>query len=169
MTKYTDEGFQEVQITPAMLARAQAKADALGTLRNSIRSGRGNLTGFLGEEVVLAAWPGSEESNTYDYDLLFEEVRFEVKTKDRTVRPCLSYETSVANFNTRQRADFYVFVSLFRDRQSDVFTVGYVCGIISKADYTDQSHFLRKGDIDPSNNFVVRADCHNLAIRQLAR
>lgn len=156
----TDEGFIEVPITPEMLERAKAKAADLGELRNSIRKGQGNLAGFLGEEVVLAAWGGSASQNTYQHDVDFEGVTFEVKTKDRTVRPRASYEASVANFNAKQRANFYVFVSLLRVGSD--YTTGYVIGIYDKEDYLKYSTFLKKGDVDPSNGWVVSADCYNL-------
>lgn len=166
----TPDGFLEVTITPAMLATAQTKADEMGQLRNSIRGGRGNLAGFLGEEVVLAGFPGSRAHNTYDYDILFDDtVRLEVKTKDRTVPPRIDYEVSVASFNTRQQADFYVFVSLVRDKATNTYTRGYICGLIAKADYKANSTQLRKGDIDPSNGWEVSANCHNLPIGSLTR
>lgn len=165
----TPEGFFRVQITADMLATAQAKSAEMGTLKNSIRKGKGNLAGFLGEEIVLVAFPGSISNNSYNHDIDFDGVRLEVKTKDRTVSPSLDYDVSIANFNTRQDADFYVFVSLFRDKKTNQYTHGFVCGMIDKATYRSKSTFYRKGDIDPSNGWVVSADCHNLPISDLAR
>jgi len=165
----TEDGFIEIDITPEMTARAKAKADDLGELRNSIRRGKGNLAGFLGEEVVLAAWGGSISHNTYQHDIEFEGTTFEVKTKDRTVPPSIRYEASVANYNPNQRADFYVFVSLLRRKPDNAYVKGYVLGIISKDDYFRQATFLRVGDIDPSNGWVVSADCYNLPYSALTR
>jgi hypothetical protein len=169
MMKLTREHFLEIAITPEMLARAKAKADEMGELKNSIRRGTGNLAGFLGEEIVLAAWEGSVSHNTYQHDLTYEEVTFEVKTKDRTVAPRLGYEASVANFNTRQTADFYVFVSLYRIKETGDYARGYIIGIIAKESYKEQAAFLKVGDIDPSNGWKVSADCYNLPYDQLAR
>ena len=165
----TTDGFIEIEITSEMTARAKEKADEMGELRNSIRRGQGNLAGFLGEEVVLAAWGGSESHNTFQHDITFEDVTFEVKTKDRTVAPRIDYEASVANFNTRQTADFYVFVSLYRVKETGDYTRGYVIGVIEKEAYKKQATFLRVGDVDPSNGWKVSADCYNLPYKELAR
>ena len=167
--KITSEGFIEVEITSEMVERATVKAQEMGELRNSIRQGKGNLAGFLGEEVVMAAWVGSESDNTYQHDITFEGTTFEVKTKDRTVAPRLSYEASVANYNTHQKADYYVFVSLYRVKETNDYVRGYIIGIIPKNDYKTQANFLNVGDIDPSNGWKVSAACYNLPYKELVR
>lgn len=169
----TSDGFIEIDITDEMFARAKTKADEMGALRNSIRNGQGNLAGFLGEEVVLTAWGCAESQNTYQHDVTFEGVTFEVKSKDRTVPPRLDYMASVANYNPRQRADFYVFTSLVRPNKDDrlFFTKGYVIGIMSKEDYLRQATFMKKGQIDPTDprGWTIKADCYNLAYQHLHR
>jgi hypothetical protein len=165
----TREGFIEIDITQEMVDRASEKAQEMGELRNSIRRGSGNLAGFLGEEIVLAAWGGSESHNTYQHDITFEGTSFEVKTKDRTVAPRAGYEASVANFNTAQRADFYVFVSLYRVKETGDYTRGYIIGIIQKETYKDRAKFLKVGDVDPSNGWKVSADCYNLPYDDLVK
>jgi len=172
ITTRTD-GIIEVEITDEMVSAARAKAQEMGALKNSIRRGDGNLAGFLGEEVVRAAWGGTSEDNTYQHDIVFEDengtVTFEVKTKDRTVPPRLDYEASVANFNTSQRADFYVFVSLYRVKETGDYTRGYIMGVIEKEAYKTRATFLKVGDTDPSNGWKVSADCYNLPYADLAR
>ncbi len=255
----TSDGFIEIAITPSMTATANIKAAEMGLLRNSIREGEGNTAGFLGEEVVCAAFDGSISNNTFDYDIKWGDMTLEVKTKDRTVPPRPDYDASVAKYNTTQKADFYVFVSLWRfntgilDMQraasivggsSDIFrdslvalenvlnrlsheenerartmlrlyqlspktephvllprivnavrrthkeiesqheamryfginpllvdtyTRGYVCGLIPKSDYKKNARFLKKGDTDPSNGWVVSADCFNVCYDLLER
>jgi hypothetical protein len=155
----------EVQITPKMLQASIESSKKLGILNNSIRSGNGNLAGFLGEECVLNAISGSLKSNTYDYDILIGDKRFEVKTKDRTVAPRPEYECSIPNYNTKQLADYYIFVSLLR--KNNDYLKGYVLGYMSKDEYFKKATLLKKGDIDKSNNFTVKADCWNLKINEL--
>lgn len=167
--RITRDGFIEIEITDDMVARARAKDAEMGTLKNSIRNGQGNLCGFLGEEVVLAAWAGSESNNSYNHDLNYEEVTFEVKTKDRTVPPRLSYECSIAHFNDRQTADIYVFVSLYRIKETGDYVRGYVLGCMTKDDYKRQATYLKVGDIDPSNGWKVSANCFNVGIEKLSR
>lgn len=163
------EGFIRVEITEEMTARAKAKADEMGVLKNSIRKGQGNLAGFLGEEIVLEAFPEAESANTYQHDVKMPGITFEVKSKDRTVNPRLDYEASVANYNTSQRADYYVFTSVFRDKSTNAYTHGHIIGMIEKESYKKQAVFLRKGDLDPSNGWVVSADCYNLPYSDLKR
>ena len=165
----TPEGFIHIPITEEMTQKAQAKASEMGELRNSIRRGKGNLCGFLGEEAVLAAFPGAESANTFQHDIQFEDVTFEVKSKDRTRPPEINYEASIANFNATQKADFYVFVSLLRDKATNTYTDAYVIGIMAKDEYKKKATFLRVGDIDPSNGWVVSADCYNVPHSELHR
>ncbi len=162
-------GFIRVEITEDMIERAQAKADEMGQIRNSIRKGKGNLVGFLGEEIVLAAFPDSETANTYEHDIRMGDLTLEVKSKDRTVDPRLDYEASVANFNARQKADYYVFTSVFRDKPSGRYTHGHVIGLMKKDEYKAMATFLRVGDVDPSNGWVVSADCYNVPYSRLTR
>lgn len=162
----TDDGYIEVDVTPDMVERAKAKANAMGELRNSIRRGKGNLVGFLGEEIVMAAWGGATSANTFHHDITFEEVTFEVKSKDRTVVPKPTYEASVANYNATQKADFYVFVSVLR--QGTDYVKGHIVGIYDKASYVKDATYLEAGDVDPSNGWVVSANCYNLPYWRLA-
>ena len=163
----TPEGWLCDPITDEMYEWAQPRADDIGHLRNSIRGGTGNRAGMLGEAAVLKAIPGTESLNTYQHDVQYEEIKLEVKTKDRTVVPDDTYEASIANYNPNQRADCYVFTSLLRDKSTDRYTHCYVMGMIDKKAYFEDSRYLTKGQIDGSNNFRVRANCHNLLYTKL--
>lgn len=150
----------ELEITPEMLEKAKKKAAEMGRLNNSITKGAGNVTGFLGEEMVCKLYDFVEENNTYDYDLKDKYGRrIEVKTKRQKshVAPPLYYEGSVADYNTRQRADYYFFCRVTND-----YTRGWVIGFLPKDEFSSVSTFLRKGEIDPRNNFTVKANCHNV-------
>ena len=154
-----------VDITPEMTISAKRKADEMGELRNSIRKGQGNLTGFLGEECFIKSFDQSKIVNGYDYDLRIGNYTVEIKTKDRTVPPKSNFECSIANHNTKQETDFYVFVSLLRQR--NVFVKGYLLGFIDKNEYFQKATFRQKGDVDPSNGWQVKTDCWNLPISKL--
>lgn len=172
----TDEGFLRLTVLPEDYEWAKARAEEMGALNNSIREGAGNLAGFLGESLVRRAF-GCDQENTYNFDLRFGDdegnATFEAKTKDRTVPPRLDYMASVANFNTRQQADYYVFISLVRPDQNDrsFFSEGYVVGLLRKTDYLSAATFMKKGQIDPtdSRGWKIKADCYNLAYRSLHR
>ena len=151
-----------VAISSEMLDRSKVKANELGKLNNSILKGDGNLVGFLGEEIANLVLKGTIK-NSYDYDLILEDgSKVDVKTKRTTVVPKDFYECSVAAYNTKQKCDYYCFV-----RVKDDLTCGWFLGVYKKEDYFKDAMFMKQGDIDPSNNFKVKADCYNMKINQL--
>ena len=166
MVKFIDNNWIEVDITPQMIKRAQIKAKQMGALKNSIRKGSGNVCGFLGEEVFLEAFIEAESSNDFNHDIkVLNNLKVEVKTKDRTVLPQPFYECSVANFNATQDTHIYVFCSLLREKSS--YRKGYILGYLSPKIYKEKAKFMRAGDFDPSNGMLFKADCYNLPISKL--
>ena len=152
----------EVTITDEMLLAARAKAVEMGKINNSILKGGGNVAGFLGEQIAMSVL-GGDWNNTYDYDFTTEAgKRVEVKTKQTSVKPLPHYECSIAKFNTKQDCDAYAFVRVLND-----FSIGWFLGVLTKETYFDKANFLKKGDVDPSNNYTVKADCYNVRIDQL--
>jgi hypothetical protein len=158
-------GFIQVVITDAMLREAERMAQEMGELRNSIMEGRRNVAGFLGELCFRAAFPKAIRANTYDFDLLLNGKSIEVKTKERTVRPQPHYDCTVPAYNTRQKADFYVFVSLLRAKEH--YTEGFLLGFIRPEEFRQKATLLRENEVYPANGIRVRADCYNLPVSQL--
>lgn len=154
----------EVKITDEMKKGAYNKALEMGELRNSITKGQGNIAGFLGEFVANSIICGSV-SNTFDYDITDGLIKYDVKTKRCTSKPRDFYECSVASFNIKQKCDRYVFVRL--EFKKNEWTRAWMLGWMGKQDYFKKSKQLKKGDIDTSNNFKVKADCYNLKIKDL--
>lgn len=154
----------EIPITPEMIEQANQQAAEMGELRNSIRHGEGNLVGFVGELIALKVLGGMLD-NTYDHDLLLDDfmTTVDVKTKETTVAPKPHYDCSVAAYNTKQKCDYYCFVRVKND-----LSVGWYLGVYPKNKYFEDARKLNKGDLDPDNNFTVKADCYNLAIHQLS-
>ena len=104
----------EIEITQKMKERAWRKARQMGEINNSITKGDGNIAGFLGEEIANNLIKG-DIKNTYDYDIIKDGVKYDVKTKRCTSEPKPYYECSVAAFNTKQKCDYYVFVRNLRE------------------------------------------------------
>jgi hypothetical protein len=160
--------FVEVELTEEMKTKARGLATELGKLNNSITSGDGNLAGFYGEVAVAYYFSkkGCEvsHSNTYDYDLIVDGKTIDVKTKRCKSPPKPTYDCSVANFNTTQKCDYYLFTRVMND------TV-YLLGNIHKERFRTESVFHKKGETD--SNFVggkpfrFHADCWNIRIDQL--
>ena len=154
----------EVEITEDMKKRAWKKAREMGVINNSIMNGDGNIAGFLGEEVANYVLCGII-NNTYDYDIVTDDITWDVKTKRCTSPPKPYYDCSVANYNTKQKCDNYVFVRI--ENKNGRWGRAWVLGWLPHDEYYKKARKLTKGEIDPSNGFVVRADCHNVAIKDL--
>ena len=132
----------EVKITEDMKKRAWAKSREMGVIKNSIMKGDGNIAGFLGEEVANVVIGGTI-NNTYDYDLVSQDgIKYDVKTKRCTSPPKPYYDCSVANFNTKQKCDRYVFVRIEnKNRRWE----GRVLGWLTHDDYFKKARKLTKG------------------------
>ena len=152
----------EVKIEQRHIDKAKELAKEMGTLRNSITSGQGNLAGFIGE-VVLAEVLDAKQANTYDSDLLFDDGKtIDVKTKRTRCKPLDYYECSIAAYNTKQRCNYYAFCRV----NNDMDTLWFL-GLVEKGRYFEMSRYLKKGAQDGDNGFVVKADCYNITIKDL--
>ncbi len=150
-----------------MKQRAWKKAREMGTLKNSITGGGGNIAGFLGEQVANEVLKG-EVTNTYDYDIVGKGgVRYDVKTKRCTSQPRDYYDCSIAALQTKQDCDHYVFVRI--ENINGKWGRAWVLGSYDKESYFKDARFLQEGQIDGDNNFRVRADCYNIAIKDLKK
>jgi len=154
----------EIKITDQMKRRAQAKARKMGKLRNSITRGDGNIAGFLGEEVANSLICG-EINNTYDYDIIKDGKTYDVKTKRCTGEPKDYYECSVASYNTKQKCDEYIFVRI--ENIKGKWGRAWILGYYEKDKYFKDAKFLKRGQRDGDNGFLVKADCYNMAIKDL--
>lgn len=154
----------EIKITEAMKRRAWTKARAMGTLRNSITRGAGNIAGFLGEEIANSLIEG-EVSNTYNYDIVKRGIKYDVKTKRCTSEPKPFYECSVANYNTKQKCDRYAFVRI--EYKNKRWCRAWLLGWLTHDEYFEKAKKLTRGEIDRSNGFMVKADCYNVSIEEL--
>ena len=154
-------GQKLINIKHEDVCRAKSLSSNLGTLNNSITKGRGNVYGFLGE-LITANFLGVDLSNTYDYDIIYKDTKIDVKTKKVSSEPKPHYECSIANLNTKQKCDVYVFTRVLKDMSK-----GWILGFLTKEDYFNKATFLKRGNIDPSNNWTVKTDCFNLSISNL--
>lgn len=155
----------EVTITDEILEEAKVKAEELGKLRNSITAGEGNLAGFTGE-ICSTKVIGGELANTYHYDFITSDGKtWDAKTKRRTGRPRSHYNCAVADYNTTQQCDNYIFVSL------ENLDKAYIVGWLPKEEFYQKAKFRKQGEIDPTSPpgkiFRYTADCYDIQISQL--
>ena len=107
----------------------------------------------------------AEDTNfsNYDYDFVLDDkIRVDVKTKSTSTTPKGQYDCSVAAYNTKQKCDAYIFCRVMHS-----FDRGFILGGILKEDFFDKAQFWKKGTIDPSNGYQVKADCYNIKIDEL--
>jgi hypothetical protein len=160
-------GIIQTAIPDDLLTEARQLARQMGTLRNSITKGAGNVYGFVGE-LVATRYLGALHHNTHDYDVVLpagpQGFRVDVKTKKVTSKPKPNYLCTVADYNTRQQCDAYVFT-----RVMDDFSYAYLLGWLTKEQFYKEAKFFKRGDIDPSGNgkWKFTADCYNVQIDQL--
>lgn len=151
----------EVQITNEMLGEAYKKAEAMGVLRNSILKGKGNVYGFLGE-MIVAQYLGVPLDNTYDYDLIYEGIKLDVKSKKRINEPKRSWFCAVSARNTTQKCDAYVFTNIMSN-----FSKGWILGFYPKDAYLENADFFKKGTRDKQNGIIYREDCYLMQIKDV--
>jgi len=156
--------MKKLEFTNKAIEDAKKLSESLGTLNNSITNSEGNVAGFLGEFIARYLM-GGKIVHSYDYDLILKNGKtVDVKTKRTSVPPQYNYDCSVAEYNTKQKCDYYAFTRIDYE-----YKCGWFLGYIEKEDYYDRARFLQKGQIDGSNNFKVRANCYNLEISKLKK
>jgi len=151
----------QVKITPDIVARAKKKAASVGVLQGSITGSLSNVVGAIGE-VIVKDHIGGTDANSKDFDLLIGNRRVDVKTKRCNTTPSPNYDCSVAAHGTKQDCDTYIFVRILTDHSK-----AWILGEVPKQTFYNKATRYRVGDIDPSNGFVFKADCYNLAIQEL--
>jgi len=161
---------ENIIITENIIKYAKKKGEKIGPIDKSITNGDGNAAGVIGELLVLGVMGLTMEnlksSESYDYDIIDNDgIKWDVKTKRRTVDPKPYYNCTVADYNTKQKCDRYIFVSL-RNLEE-----GFITGWISKKEFYEKASFANEGDLDPTSPkhkpFYFTADCYNIECKYL--
>jgi hypothetical protein len=150
-----------INIEKEWIENAKKKAKEMGILNHSILKGNGNITGFIGEFMVEKFLKGKID-NTYDYDIVKNGIKIDVKSKKCTSIPKPDYDCSVPAYNTKQKCDMYVFVRIM-----NTFDVGWICGVISKREFFQKAKLWKRGETDESNMMTFKEDSYNLKIKDL--
>lgn len=145
-----------------MIDRSEKRAKKMGQLKNSITKGKGTVAGFLGEEMVLKTFNNFKLRDTYDSDVYFHHINFEVKTKRCTSAPLPHFECSIAKYNPNQKAEYYIFCRILENYEK-----GWILGYIQQEEYIKNSILRRKGEPDGNTGWTFKADCYNLPIMNL--
>lgn len=146
-------------------------------------NGEGKLVGFVAEiytEMLLSRlFPDKTlqvfADKSYDYDLMLDNLKIDVKCKQRVVALRSDYDVSIAAYSAKvQECDVYAFCSVTVDRATKTTPLTYYfAGFMDKHEYLRQATFKRQGDYDGSNiktngdRFTITKDCYNLKYSQL--
>ena len=164
-----------IPFTKEMVKESHLLAKELGSIKNSITSGGGNRAGYLGELAVADYINAQHVScdwgeDKYNRDLVLRDKNFEVKTKRRTVDPLLTYDASIADTSKHQNTDYYIHLSITFEYQKNRKVYYnplkiWLCGVISKDDYFNQSDVWDQDRVDSSNDFKTHVKMHNLSYK----
>lgn len=156
----------KVEVSPQQLNEASMLYH-FHELDGSITQGRSNIFGAIGEVVVADYYSDFKEvdrKSTFDYDLIIDGLKVDVKTKRTTVVPKPHYLCSISDWNTHQKCDGYYFCRVTEDL-SAAFLLGYK----SKEDFYKEATFNKKGEQDGDTGFKFKDDCWNLEISKLTK
>jgi hypothetical protein len=157
--------FEIKNIPDKLINQAKERSKKLGVLKNSITRGDGNTAGYIGQMLIKLYLNGNDVDN-YDFDVLKDNIRYEVKTKRCKFKPLPEYACSVCAHNPRQDCDYYVFVRITND-----YKTAWILGKKNAKDYLKESIYCKKGDIDPDSTFgwTFQENCFNIKINQLEK
>lgn len=147
----------EIKVKKAQAAKATKELMSLdlskrkGYNKFSYRGGQFILDSIV-TEIVINDFLGATREKSYDYDIIFNDEKIDVKTKPRaTVPPQLNYNASVPSYQLeKQDCDRYIFT-----RINPNLTKVWVCGTIPKKDFVKKSEFAEKGSYDEKWKWAV--------------
>lgn len=162
--------YVEVEIGAEMIAAATAKLARMRR-RLSVQAHRfgaeldRTLDGHVGEQAVLW-YLKVNDVDSPDYDFVYRDKRFDVKTVRCGFRPPLHYMCTVNSCDLegvyRQAADFYVFVRLLYDR-----SIAWLLGLISCDEFFRRGVYIKKGTKAFREQVFRKANATVLPIREL--
>jgi hypothetical protein len=158
--------FEQTQIDQSTLEEADNWSTFKGNRFSIRRDVNKMIAPNLAEILFSRTYPEAERISDTDRhaDFLHEGRRVDVKCKERSVFCKDHYEVSVEARQIEYDADDYYFYSYNHKAK-----VMEYLGKITKEEFIEKANLLRKGDIDPSNNWRVSVDCYNLKISELTK
>lgn len=139
--------YIRLPVTPEIRCRAKERADAFDANPYTWRQRPGRLLGFIGEEVAYD-WLSTQGDVEWtvdrnNYDILFNGLRLDIKTKERDYTPRSYFEVSVPTIGmgTTQNCDAYLGVSVNPKRTYDE---AWLVGWLYKDEFFANAAFFEK-------------------------
>jgi len=148
----------EVRISKEILEKSKIRSKKIGIYSNSAGEGEGMLAGVLGEEIVSEYFKTSL-SNTFDYDIIINGLKCDVKTMTTRFNP---YKNDINNYwvrvtNPNQKNDLYIFVFI-----DITFNYAYLIGWLEHDLFRQQAVFRNKGDF--CHGFNYKWSCYEVPV-----
>lgn len=144
---------------------------------HEIEGGKGRIWGSLGEIVAGSVMKGCTEALTFNYDLIWKDQTWDIKTKTRRDVPLSYWDASIAASAMHQKTDYYVFISIIAKQNllnepeevvlNFPYEEAYILGYISKNDFLLKSTLQKAGKTDTLNGLVYRMDTLTLPYSEL--
>jgi len=154
----------KLQITPEQIKRAE-KLYLFNILKNSIKEGEGNLLGAIGEIVAFDYYQEQDKlvihSGDFNFDLLIDGSKIEVKTSECNVLPKDYHSCNVSLFNAEQDCDYYLFVDV-----NSSHSTAYIKGYVSKERFKKIRQLRLKGE--KNRSFEYKCDTFVVLNNQLS-
>lgn len=144
---------------------------------HEIEGGKGRIWGSLGEIVVGSVMQGATEALTFNYDLIWKDKTWDIKTKTRRDVPLSYWDASIAASAMHQKTDYYIFVSIIAKQNliaeseevvlNFPYEEAYILGYISKDDFILNATLQKAGKTDSLNGLVYRMDTFTIPYSKL--
>jgi hypothetical protein len=142
----------KLQITESQIERAK-KLFSFNKLKNSLRNGEGNLLGAIGEIVAFDYYQGQDKlvihSGDFNFDLLIDGSKIEVKTMEVNATPKEYHECNVSLYNAEQQCDYYLFLNVDSNHST-----AYIKGYVSKQRFKKIRQLRLKGEKNGSFEYT---------------
>lgn len=156
----------EIKITEEQIERAK-NLYPFEELNNSITKGKSNIYGAIGEIVVndffIEKGHKVDHTQTFDYDIIIDDKKVDVKTKRTTVVPRDYYNATIDANSAHQHCDFYFFVRVLENLNR-----AWIIGYISQEDIIEKAVKNELGEKD-TEKFNFKSECYNVTHDQLSR
>jgi len=143
----------KVIITKEQLNNAK-KRNTFGVLENSIKNGKGNYLGAVGELVLMDYYKNKgakvEDIQTFDFDFKLNDFKIEVKVQECKFQPKENWTCHVPNYNATQKCDYYAFVFVYLQKNE-----AFLEGVITKQRWLNVRNFKKEGEM----GFVKPFEC----------
>jgi hypothetical protein len=152
----------QIPLNKEIFIAAYRKAVKLGAIKNSIMKGGGNFTGYVGEYAVKSFFGQPLEFETFDYDMILNGKKYDVKSKRTTVIPQMFHDGSVCEKNVTQKCDYYLFVRVYWPKEIQLPLSCFMMSYYPSKQYISEAKVWKKGQLDSKNNYIVKEDCRNI-------